>query len=78
MVTKTKNIIHNRINKAGSTSMMGEKFEIRMPLVFIRLLVVSPVRGVVSEEQLLHGGPWPAIAQIFLPRSEESSGPAAV
>ena len=77
-VNKTKNIIHNRINKAGSTSMMGEIFKIIWPLVFIRLLVGSPVRGVVSEEQLLHGGPWPALAQIFLPRSEESSGPAAV
>ena len=31
-VNKTKNIIHNRINKAGSTSMMGEIFEISMPL----------------------------------------------
>ena len=78
LVNKSKNIIHNRINKAGSTSMMGEIFEISMPLVFIILLVVSPVRGVVSEEQLLHGGPWPALAQIFLPRSEEGSGPATV
>ena len=28
-VKKTKNIIHNRINKAGSTSMMGENIQIK-------------------------------------------------
>ena len=29
-VKKTKNIIHNRINKAGSTSMMGENIQIKL------------------------------------------------
>ena len=77
-VNKTKNIIHNRINKAGSTSMMGGcNILNEHPFVFL-CLIVSPVWGVGSEEQLLDGGSWPATAQILLSQPEEGSGPAAV